>query len=110
MSDNESHELRTLRRQVRLLGRQLGNAGATIYTLRCEVAALRRCLDKQARGHYTQLERDNASLTAELRKVYEQRNSLLKENSDLAKELERAQRPLVPAAGGPNFIDSFDAD
>jgi hypothetical protein len=41
MTTDQDREVRTLRWQLKQLGKQLGRAGATIYQLRNEVAALR---------------------------------------------------------------------
>lgn len=51
MPTNNDHEVRHLKWQLKQLGKQLGKAGATIYALRNENAALRQMLTVD-RGDY----------------------------------------------------------
>jgi hypothetical protein len=55
MSDDQDREIRTLKWRLKLLGKQLGKSGATIYALRNENAALRLNPELRSTGDYRRL-------------------------------------------------------
>lgn len=68
LNNTDTHDFRTLRRQVELLNeqikllhQQLGKAGDKVHVLRCELAESREINGKIARNHVRGLERQVAS-------------------------------------------------
>jgi hypothetical protein len=56
-----THEVRTLRRKAKDLGRQLGRAGERVHILRCEVDSLRAMIRIDPRAYHVNLERMRAA-------------------------------------------------
>lgn len=66
---SDNHELRTLRRKAKELGRQLGKAGDTIHRLRADIALLRSKDNSLIGTMYLEQRRQNDLLRAEIKEV-----------------------------------------
>lgn len=81
------HLIRHLQWKNRLMARQLGKQGDTIYTLRCQLSELRELVTKNARGEFRALERANENLLAE-------NTALAEENGELREKVDQLETVL----------------